>query len=135
MNKRFVSYEEYGSLLDLLCKKIKKHKRLHLKYVSAVPRGGYPIAIHLSHHLDLEFIDLYKLDSNNENKVLLVDDIADTGETLNMCCPWDSFITTATLFFKNRSEFTPDFYLQEVPVFQWIVFPWEKNDEKPNREL
>lgn len=61
-------------------------------------------------------------------KVLLVDDVADTGESLIFAI--DSIkqkgaeeIKTATLHYKPWSKAKPDFYIEETS--KWIVYPWE----------
>ena len=125
-NKRIITYEEYGFLLNELTEILSKEAMVTtiIEYVYGFSRGGLPIAIHLSHHLDLKFID----DINyNTDKTLFVDDIADTGKTLKNY----EYNVTATLFLKRRSVVTPMFYIEVTD--KWIVFPWEKLDEIPNR--
>ncbi|MHA1168104.1 MAG: phosphoribosyltransferase [Candidatus Hodarchaeales archaeon] len=61
-------------------------------------------------------------------KILVVDDIADTGKSLETVVDFLEFkgpsvIKIATLFFKERSVVVPDFY--EVVTDSWIVFPHE----------
>jgi hypoxanthine phosphoribosyltransferase len=125
VQKRIVSYDEYGKLLDRLVKEIKSSTILHkFKYVYGIPRGGLPISIHLAHFLNLEYIDdpdYYGVTT------LIVDDIADTGKTLKDL----GNHTTATLFYKERSIIKPTFYVEQTK--DWIVFPWEKFEEIPNR--
>ena len=65
-------------------------------------------------------------------KVLVIDDIADTGNTLDqlrkLLCEHLLFPEKAsimTLFWKKRSKIKPDFFAREVPDDEWIVFPWE----------
>jgi hypothetical protein len=61
--------------------------------------------------------------------VLVVDDVADTGKTLNVAV---SFLTlygpkrlyTATLYLKPWSIIRPDFYAETTDA--WIIFPWDK---------
>ncbi|QKR00526.1 phosphoribosyltransferase [Metallosphaera tengchongensis] len=65
-----------------------------------------------------------------ENKrVLIVDDVSDTGETLeavtnviSMFSP--AVIRTATIYVKPWSRKIPDYYGEEVG--KWIIFPWDK---------
>ena len=58
--------------------------------------------------------------------VLVVDDVADTGNTLNLvmrtCEPQVSSLKTAVLYFKPQSVVKPDFIWKETD--KWIVFPW-----------
>lgn len=59
-------------------------------------------------------------------KVLLYDDVADTGESLEFVIDYlqsrgVADITTATLFYKPHSRLLPDYYGAETT--DWIVFP------------
>ncbi len=61
-------------------------------------------------------------------RVLLVDDIADTGTTLKRASAyvWDftpSEITTATLFYKPHSLVRPDYFAKQTT--KWILQPFE----------
>lgn len=61
-------------------------------------------------------------------KILLFDDVADTGESLIFASDYlleqgASQVKTATLFFKERSAITPDFYASITNA--WIIFPFE----------
>ncbi len=61
-------------------------------------------------------------------KILLVDDIADTGKSLILAKKHleennAGKITVATLIKKPQSEFIPDIYIQETDA--WVIFPWE----------
>ncbi len=60
--------------------------------------------------------------------VLLVDDIADSGKTLQFAIIHltqlgAASVKTATLYHKPHSVFTPDFY--EKQTSNWVVFPWD----------
>jgi hypoxanthine phosphoribosyltransferase len=62
--------------------------------------------------------------------VLLVDDLADTGETFKYALHRFKqhnveYVKTAAVFKKSESKFVPDFYAEEVPSDVWIVQPWE----------
>lgn len=63
-----------------------------------------------------------------DKEVLLIDDVADTGKSLQTGITLVSLlgaksIHTATIFIKPWSTFRPDFYHAETD--KWIVFPWE----------
>ncbi|MEM0193454.1 MAG: phosphoribosyltransferase [Metallosphaera sp.] len=73
---------------------------------------------------------VYVNDLDNK-KVLVVDDVSDTGETLeavtnvvSMFSP--KVIRTATLYVKPWSRKIPDYYGDKVG--KWIIFPWDKWD-------
>ena len=63
-------------------------------------------------------------------KVLVVDDLADSGETLSAVIdllktfPNITSIKTAVTFTKPQSKITPDYFVEETT--SWIVFPYEK---------
>jgi hypoxanthine phosphoribosyltransferase len=140
IDRLLISYGEYGLLMDELA------SRLTGNYTAVYgpPRGGLPIAVHLSHHLGIplavtcqELFDM--LDAVESPHALIVDDIADTGrslaELIELFRRIDIPLTTAVLFRKQRSVVTPGIWLREVSNSSWVVFPWECPDETPNREI
>ncbi len=61
--------------------------------------------------------------------VLVVDDVADTGKTLNTVTDFLSLygprkILTATIYVKPWSIIRPDYYAYETDA--WIIFPWDR---------
>ena len=61
--------------------------------------------------------------------VLVVDDVADTGESLKVAVEHldvcgAKAIRTATLYYKPQSILKPDFFI--IQTDQWIIFPWER---------
>ena len=73
---------------------------------------------------------------DKDNKVLLIDDIFDTGLTLKKVCGLlgerTRNIKIATLYYKesrNMTDITPDFFLRKTA--NWIVFPHELVDLTP----
>ena len=64
-------------------------------------------------------------------KTLIVDDIADSGESLKLAQThlqelFAKEIKTATLFKKPFSAIIPDFY--EKQTSNWVVFPWDTKE-------
>lgn len=64
-------------------------------------------------------------------KALIVDDIADSGESLKLAQTHlqeqgTKEVKTATLFKKPFSKITPDFY--EKQTNHWEVFPWDTKE-------
>lgn len=62
--------------------------------------------------------------------VLVVDDIADSGKTLErvvaLVNDYDlAPVKTATLHKRYSTTFSPDFYAHEVEDDAWIEYPWE----------
>lgn len=69
-------------------------------------------------------------------KVLIVDDISDTGKSLTVASSHikklnPSIIKTATLIFLTGSKFKPDFYGVEM-IWRWVVFPWNYYEDLCN---
>jgi len=63
--------------------------------------------------------------------VLVVDDITDTGQSLKLAvdhvkAAGAATVRSATCLHIARSQFTPDFFAEEIPRdgWVWIVFPW-----------
>ena len=94
--------------------------------VYGLPRGGLPIAVSLSHRLHLPLLmDYYDRKIVTDKKILVVDDIADTGHTLkdfenkhNIIC---------TFHYHEQSIIEPDYWIHKKDD-DWIVYPWELND-------
>ncbi|ADB58663.1 phosphoribosyltransferase [Archaeoglobus profundus] len=61
--------------------------------------------------------------------VLVVDDVADTGETVEIVAQHvreknAKEVRTAVIDFKHTSKFVPDYYAREMEKWAWIVYPW-----------
>jgi hypoxanthine phosphoribosyltransferase len=64
-------------------------------------------------------------------KVLLVDDVADTGKSLHLAKAHvlrqrATEVRIATLYYKPLSETKPNYYEKETR--RWVVFPWETKE-------
>lgn len=64
-------------------------------------------------------------------RVLLFDDVADTGGSLiftkdHLKQQGVTAVVTATLFYKPQSRFLPDFFGEETTA--WIIYPFEKRE-------
>jgi xanthine phosphoribosyltransferase len=75
-------------------------------------------------------------DLKNSNRILIVDDIVDSGQTLHALIPFftqkypDKEFKSATLFTKSTALIQSDFSLYEAT--DWIEFFWESNFLKHN---
>ncbi|NPA75007.1 MAG: phosphoribosyltransferase [Euryarchaeota archaeon] len=72
-------------------------------------------------------------------KVLVVDDITDTGQSLKLASEHiarhkPSEIKTATLLHITHSKYVPDYYSEEVPEekWTWFIFPWNVYEDMRN---
>ncbi|MDC3148839.1 phosphoribosyltransferase [Prochlorococcus sp. AH-716-I05] len=94
--------------------------------IYGVPRGGLCLAVALSHKLKIQLI------SEPINNSLIVDDVYETGLTLN-----NYKDVEGAMFFVLFSKIKPTWW---NTVFiskssQWIVFPWENAlNSKSDRE-
>ena len=69
------------------------------------------------------------------NAVLLVDDMVDSGHTLDAVhralpqrFPHITEVRTAVLWYKGHSVFKPDYYVEHLPDNPWICQPFEVYD-------
>ncbi len=138
-----LSWDETDRMLTSLAKKIKSSFKPD--FVVGVARGGLVPAVRLSHLLgdkNLRVIQVkyYKnrkrLKKPNllsdikamKGNVLVVDDVADTGNSLRFVLAHvrkkcDGDVKFATIACKPSSGAKPDFFVFETE--KWIIFPWE----------
>jgi len=93
--------------------------------VFGVPRGGSLLAVMLSHKLDLPYIENpYDV---LEDGFVIIDDIADTGETLKFY--EDTFLDSyiVTIHEHEQSIVKPEYSVINKGD-KWIVYPWETED-------
>jgi len=69
--------------------------------------------------------------SVKDKKVLVVDDVTDTGESLRVVQSHleergATEVKTATVYYKPWSLVVPDYYEKETR--SWVVFPWERRE-------
>ena len=111
----YFTWNEFDKSVEHIANKC-KHQEFSGIY--GIPRGGLCLAVALSHKLKINLI------SEPKKKALIVDDVYETGITLN------SFkdIKGAT-FFVLFSKIKPTWW-NSVNISQkneWIVFPWENS--------
>jgi len=134
-DKIFLSWKDIEALVDNLAEQINKMDKKPF-YIYGVPRGGAIPAVWLSHKTG---IDYYQLNSAQISKmadlshILIVDDICDSGETIKKLKESFNKCQTATLYHKETAIDKPDIY-GEVTGEEWLVFPWENNEEIGNRD-
>ena len=160
-NKLIVTFEEYNKIVEKLA--ILIHQNYKPTVLVGIMRGAAPIIDILSRILKLpiayiviqsysgkgiedkqgELMFAREISSlaNNEDfkRVLLIDDLSDTGLTLNKSIEWlknygptKDFIKevkTACLWKKKSSTFEPDFCPIKLNSDPWIVQPTEHYEE------
>lgn len=101
---------DWLGLMDLASFKIEHYR--HARKIHAA-RVRYPLSADLS-----------------GRRVLLVDDVADSGETFAVAlrhlrkCGTPAEIKTAVLHYKTTSPYVPDYYAHKSIKWRWIVYPW-----------
>jgi len=114
-----MSWNRFDNAARQLASRIKK-SGVKVSAVYGNPRGGLPLAVRLSHLLNVPLLmETWNADEN----CLYVDDIVDTGKT--SYCAYKNW-RIAVLYFNPKASFTPDFYVFIKPHDSWIIFPWEK---------
>jgi uncharacterized protein len=140
-----VSWPDYHLIIQKLAATILTHSTKFDEIVS-ISRGGLTLGHILSDFLSLPVysfaIQSYS-DIQNQGelkitqelgkpisgkRILLVDDISDSGVTLKRAVEYlqkfqPAEITTVTLFLKPKSIFQPDYFAKRTN--KWIIFPTE----------
>lgn len=105
----------------------------HLMAQAMDMRNLYTLnSIHYEAEMKLDTFNIFNIpDVSNAKKVLVIDDIIDSGETMQEILkilankfPEVEF-KLATLFYKQTAILKPDYTIREAT--QWIDFFWEKD--------
>ncbi len=130
-------------------KLIKEVKIFNPQAIVGIARGGLTLAHAMAEGLDIREVqtlrtELYDKSSkrntlsifdncsfNNIERILVVDDIADSGETLEAIMKHlmkkhkTIEFKSATLFYKETSIYQPHFWINDAD--DWIDFFWERD--------
>ena len=162
-----VEWEEYKKIVERLA--IEIHKNYKPTVLIGIMRGAAPIIDILSRILKLPIAyiviqsysgkgmedkqgqlmfarEISSLANDEDfNKVLLIDDLSDTGLTLNKSIEWlknygptknyIKEVKTACLWKKKSSTFEPDFCSVRLKSDPWIVQPTEHYEELSIEEI
>jgi len=144
-----MKYYSYDDFVEDTRKLVKESRSFEADTLLAIARGGLTLGHAYAHAVDnrrLFAINsiLYEKDKKSQSceifnmpeladakKVLLLDDIVDSGQTikevltlLKKCFPHVEF-KIASLFYKPSAVIQPDFTVHEAK--EWIEFFWEKD--------
>ena len=144
------TWDEIYEMLLSLAEKIRKDK-FRPDVIIGICRGGWPPARVMSDllgnpklaNVSVEFyVDVAETKSKpvltqpistsvKGKKVLILDDVADTGRTLkivreHLFSKGAEQVKIATIYYKPWSMVIPDYYEKETR--RWIVFPWERKE-------
>ena len=151
-----IDWSEYNTKIEDLAFKIHKDG-YKFNQIVCIAKGGLRVGDILARIFDVPFAvmsvesyhgegvkdeqgqivfgnSLAKTTPNLGNKVLLVDDLADSGLTLEKCVKWlehyEGFfieeLRTATIWVKGCSQYTPSYYVDYLEDSPWIHQPFEK---------
>ena len=122
MDKEYIGWKQFGYAVERMVNEYKL-KQYDCDYVYGIPRGGLPFAVMLSRMLHLPIVmDLSEYDT--KHLVLLTDDIADSGDTLDLHKKYFPNRIIFTMHYHKQSKVMPDFWVYEK-TDKWIVYPWE----------
>ena len=76
----------------------------------------------------------FHFDIEEDKKILVVDDIWDSGKTMEaiMGTLNGRNVKTTTLFWRKSAKKKPDYYADEIED-EWVIFPWEKFEFSKNK--
>ncbi len=139
----------YEMLLDL-AERVRKDRFLP-DIILGISRGGWPPARVMSDLLGTAELANVKVEfyvgvaetkkepvitqpisvSVKSKDVLILDDVADTGQSLRLVKNHVTkqrarAVKTATIYYKPWSVIVPDYY--EKQTRRWVVFPWERKE-------
>lgn len=139
--KMYISWDEFHQHTKELCKKIKSYGNYNK--IVAVSRGGLIPAGIIAYELDIrnnEAINFSSYDNDEQRKAedvefeahigvvdektLVVDDLADSGRTLQVLKRYYPQATFVTVYAKKQGAPEVDIYAKDIPD-KWIVFPWD----------
>jgi xanthine phosphoribosyltransferase len=143
--KQYYSYENFRNDTNKLITKVKAFEP---EAILSIARGGFTLSHAMAEGLDIRDLqsirtELYDKECKREElslfgschfevkRVLVVDDIADSGETLRFIMEYlaknfpDVAFKSATLFYKKSSCYEPNYWINEADT--WIEFFWEKD--------
>jgi len=143
---KYYSYENFKNDTNTLIRKVQDFKPDH---IVGIARGGLSLTHAVAEGLEIRDVQTIRTELYDEmqrrekisifgeckftesSNVLVLDDIADSGETLDSVMknlisknPSVNFIS-ATLFYKKTSSYEPDIWINEAN--DWIDFFWERD--------
>jgi hypoxanthine phosphoribosyltransferase len=120
-DKEYYSWNEYQADIVTLAERIRENLTPQPSGIYGIPRGGLVLAVSSSHLLGIPIV-LFREEIKPDT--LIVDDTADTGETLDEVCEQLGFqVMIAKLYYCNDSVLRPSVFIRLKT--NWIVFPWE----------
>lgn len=148
-----ITWEGVYSLCHQLARRLRQ-ENFRIDVIVAIARGGYVPGRLLSDMLGIHDLTSFKIEHYqgaykqheayvkyplnadiNERNVLLLDDVCDSGDTFTVGvehiqqCGKVNEIRTAALHLKTVSKYIPDFYVETVSEWRWLIYPWAVNED------
>ena len=148
-----ITWEDVYDLCRQLAQQLRE-ANFRIDIIVAIARGGYIPGRLLSDMLGLYDLTCFKMEhyqgaykqqaafvkyplnaNINGQNVLLLDDVCDSGDTFEIGiehirhCGAVNEIRTAALHLKTVSKFIPDFYVEKVCEWRWLIYPWAVNED------
>lgn len=160
----YVSWSDYHQTIELLAVKIYQ-SNWHFNQILCLAKGGLRVGDILSriYKQPLAILSTSSYDGPGKQErgnltfsrhltmtttqlgshILLVDDLVDSGVTLQQTIPWlkqrygtqVEEIRTAVLWYKACSVIAPDYYVNYLPDSPWIHQPFERYEQTDITEL
>ena len=157
---KMVSWDEVYNLCKILAKKIEDSNYLPETIIGLARSGFVPsrllsdflgitdlVCLKVEHWLDTtgehkdEATIPYKIPFKVENKkVLIVDDIVDTGKSMDTSINYiknfkPKELRSAVMQYIVTSQHIPDYYAVKVTDWTWFVYPWNQTEDFCNLTL
>jgi uncharacterized protein len=148
-----ITWEEVYSLCRQLVRQLRT-ENFRIDIIVAIARGGYIPGRLLSDMLGIYDLTCFKMEhyqgaykqhdafvkyplnaNINGRNILLLDDVCDSGDTFEVGiehirhCGAVNEIRTAVLHHKTVSKFIPDFHVEKVCEWRWLIYPWAVNED------
>lgn len=139
--KVYINWNDFHQDVKDLCAKIRQSGEYDK--IVAISRGGlvpagiiaYELDIRNSaviniatyvgaEHLKLDEVDRPEAVGKVDEKTLIIDDLADSGQTFRVMRRQFPKGRYVTVYAKEKGKNEVDLYAREVPD-EWIVFPWD----------
>jgi hypoxanthine phosphoribosyltransferase len=160
MKCKLVSWDEVVQMCKILSSKIEADNYVPHTIIGLARSGFVPsrllsdmlgitdlVALKVEHWLDTtgehreEATIPYKIPFRIEGrKVLVVDDIVDTGKSMNISVEYlrqfkPSQLKTAVMQYITASEHIPDYYAVKIEDWTWFIYPWNLYEDLGNLSL
>ncbi len=140
-NKIYINWEDFHTEVKQLATKIRESGEFDR--IVAISRGGLIPAGILAYELDIRNCDVINMSSYDgdvkrqdnaieikgllagiNEKTLIVDDLSDSGRTLDLLHQQYPDAVRVCVYTKPNGQKSCEIYAKKLPD-QWVVFPWD----------